>query len=1023
MALRKSDLYRSLWRGCDELRGGMDAGQYQDYILTLLFVKYGTDKAAVDRAGAGGPVQVPPEGSFDRLAEAKGRPDIGARINAAVGALARANGLENVIDLADFHDEEKLGRGREMRDRLTRLVTVFEDLEFRGSRAEGDDLLGDAYEYLMRQFATESGRSKGQFYTPAEVSRVLAKVVGIGPATRPEHTVYDPTCGSGSLLLKVADEAPRGVTLFGQEKDTATWALARMNMYLHGNPAARIAKGDAITGPRFTAGDRLMTFDFAVANPPFSVKSWTSGLDREYGRFSYGRPPEKNGDYAFLLHVLASLKSTGKAAVILPHGVLYRGDAEGAIRRELIEHGLIKGIIGLPANLFYGTSIPACIVLLDKQDAHARDGVFLIDAARGFRKDGTKNRLRGLDEHRIVDVFTRRLEIDGYSRLVPYAEIARAGNDYNLNLARYLDSAEPADVHDLDAHLHGGIPQRDVDALAGYWDAFPQLRATLFEPRRPGYLHLAVEVPRVRPAALDSIEFQKLGTAVRGQADDWFAAHRPALAAVTADTVPGELIATIAEDLLRRFRPTPLLDEYDVYQQLMTYWQETMHDDVVLVMNDGWAGAARPRRARATGYDRNGKPKFEDAHIVLGSRAHTERYVLDLIPPELVVARFLPAERAEVDARSAAAGRTARELAAFLGEHAGEDGPLADAVDDDRVTPASATAARTRASDPGTAAALAEVVALFAADAAAKRAWRAAQAALDRRTVAVYEHLTADEVRGLVLDDKWHATLRDRIARETRALVVALVARVQQLGERYAETLDQLDDRAGGAAGADLLRGVRRLPGFTAPWRQVHLGDHVRFVKTVPLTRAQLDHESPLRYLHYGDIHTGTSVHLDAARAVMPRVDPALAGNAGRLRVGDLVFADASEDPAGVGRSVELVSVPDGGVVSGLHTIAARFDPSVLADGYKGYLQFIPAFREALLRLAAGTKVLATTRASIASITLALPEPAEQRAIAAALTGADRAVAIAQRRLEKLRSIQLATMQTLLSTGTPGPRA
>lgn len=341
----------------EELRGGMDASQYKDYILTLLFVKYVSDKA---KAGKNSLIDVPSGGSFDDMIALKDDKEIGDKINKIIAKLAEANDLQKVIDQADFNDEEKLGKGKEMQDRLTKLVSIFADLDFRGSRAEGDDLLGDAYEYLMRHFATESGKSKGQFYTPAEVSRILAKIIGIGPNTKQDQTVYDPTCGSGSLLLKVADEAPHGITIYGQEKDNATWALYKMNMILHGNEIADIRKGDTITSPRFLNGAQLRTFDFAVANPPFSVKSWSNGLENDYGRFEFGRPPEKNGDYTFLLHILKSLKSTGKAAVILPHGVLFRGNAEATIRKALIERGYIKGIIGLPPNLFYGTGIPAC---------------------------------------------------------------------------------------------------------------------------------------------------------------------------------------------------------------------------------------------------------------------------------------------------------------------------------------------------------------------------------------------------------------------------------------------------------------------------------------------------------------------------------------------------------------------------------------------------------------------------------------------------------------------------------------
>ena len=507
MALKKSDLYSSLWASCDQLRGGMDASQYKDYILTLLFVKYVSDKAKSDTNSL---IDVPAGGSFDDMLAAKGDKEIGDRFNKIIAKLAEANDLRNVIDQADFNDEEKLGKGKEMQDRLSKLVTIFNDLDFRGSRAEGDDLLGDAYEYLMRHFATESGKSKGQFYTPAEVSRILAKVVGIGPNTRQDQTVYDPACGSGSLLLKAAAEAPRGMTIYGQEKDNATWALSKMNMILHGNEIADIEKGDTITSPQFTKGDHLRTFDYIVMNPPFSVKSWNNGLENDYGRFEYGRPPEKNGDYAFLLHALTSLKSTGKAAIILPHGVLFRGNAEATIRLNLLKRGFIKGVIGLPPNLFYGTGIPACVVILDKENAQARTGVFMIDASKGLMKDGNKNRLRSQDIHKVVDTFNKQVEIDRYSRMVPMSEVADAKNDYNLNIPRYIDSSEPEDLQDLSAHLYGGIPDRDLDALQPYWDAFPQLRSHIFTPNRPGYSDLTIDVSAVQQAIFDAPGFRKL---------------------------------------------------------------------------------------------------------------------------------------------------------------------------------------------------------------------------------------------------------------------------------------------------------------------------------------------------------------------------------------------------------------------------------------------------------------------------------------------------------------------------------
>src|SRR6202165_5081346 len=283
----------------------MDASQYKDYILTLLFVKYVSDKAKADPNSL---IDVPKGGSFDDMLAAKGDKEIGDRINKIISALAEANGLKKVIDLADFNDEEKLGKGKEMQDRLSALVAIFANLDFRGSRAEGDDLLGDAYEYLMRHFATESGKSKGQFYTPAEVSIIMAKVVGISKAKSQAQTIYDPTCGSGSLLLKAADESRTGVTIYGQEMDNATAALAKMNMILHDNPTAEIWQDNSLSSPHFMLENgNLKTFDFVVANPPFSNKAWSNGFDPVndlYQRFEDGVPPRKNGHDAFLLHSL-----------------------------------------------------------------------------------------------------------------------------------------------------------------------------------------------------------------------------------------------------------------------------------------------------------------------------------------------------------------------------------------------------------------------------------------------------------------------------------------------------------------------------------------------------------------------------------------------------------------------------------------------------------------------------------------------------------------------------------------------
>jgi len=507
MAVKKSELYSSLWASCDSLRGGMDSSQYKDYILTLLFVKYVSDKF---KGVAYGDIDVPDGGSFSDMLALIGNKNIGEEMDKIIAKLAEANSLRGVIDNAHFNDEDKLGKGKEMVDKLSELLGIFRDQmpDFSKNRADGDDIIGDAYEYLMRNFATESGKSKGQFYTPAEVSRILAKVVGIEHATGNEVTLYDPACGSGSLLIRAAEAAPVDVAIYGQEKETTTAGLARMNLVLHNRATAEIKGGySTFSDPQYknpNDDSALRQFDFAVVNPPFSDKNWTHGL-KEYGRFDgYGdRPPQKNGDFAWLLHIIKSLKHNGKAAVILPHGVLFRGNAEATIRQSIIR--FIKGIIGLPANLFYGTGIPACIIIIDKENADERDGIFMVDASRDFIKDGNKNRLRERDVYKITTVFNQWMELPHYSRFVPISEIE--GNTYNLNIPRYIDSGEAEDLQNIDGHLNGGIPDEDVESLSRYWEAFPNLRGQLFMLFRDGFDSLTVGKSEVRDTIFDDKEF------------------------------------------------------------------------------------------------------------------------------------------------------------------------------------------------------------------------------------------------------------------------------------------------------------------------------------------------------------------------------------------------------------------------------------------------------------------------------------------------------------------------------------
>jgi len=672
MPLKKSELYSSIWKSCDELRGGMDASQYKDYVLVMLFVKYVSDKYAGQR----NPLIVVPEGGgFADMVSLKGSKDIGDKMNKIIGELAAANDLKGVIDTADFNDADKLGRGKEMQDRLSNLVAIFEDpgLDFSRNRAEGDDLLGDAYEYLMRNFATESGKSKGQFYTPAEVSRIMAKVIGVSNASSADTTIYDPACGSGSLLLKAADEAQTKITIYGQEKDNATRALARMNMILHDHPAAEIWQDNTLSNPHYKEKDgSLKRFDFVVANPPFSYKAWRSGFDPEndlYGRFEDGVPPQKNGDYAFLQHLLRSMKSTAKGAIILPHGVLFRGNVEGDIRRNLVRKGYIQGIIGLPANLFYGTGIPACILVLNKEDAAERKGIYMINASQGFEKDGNKNRLRHQDIQKIVDVWQGQLEISGYSRMVPLAEISDPKNDFNLNIPRYIDNSEEEDLQDIEAHLRGGIPQRDIESLRVYWDVFPSLGRDLFEDDRPGYAQLRIPAAQIKGAILDHTEFEAYKDEVLARFADWQSRSRPALTGLEVGASPKALIAALGADLLETFAPARLIDKYDVYQHLMRYWIETLQDDVYLIVDEGWEQANKLRLIK----DENGKSK-EKEDIKIGKR----KYKSDLIPPSLIIARYFSPEKQALQALEAELDGAVSQLDELEEEHGSDEGALSD---------------------------------------------------------------------------------------------------------------------------------------------------------------------------------------------------------------------------------------------------------------------------------------------------------------------------------------------------------
>ena len=803
MAIKKSDLYSSLWQSCDELRGGMDASQYKDYVLFMLFIKYITDKYG-DSTEFAPPIAIPKGAGFTDMLELRGKSDIGDRINTQVVApLVQANTRLARSDFPDFNDPSKLGQGSEMVERLTNLISIFArpELDFSRNGAEHDDILGDAYEYLMRHFATESGKSKGQFYTPAEVSRVIAKVIGISEQNTKASTIaYDPTCGSGSLLLKVAAQAGKRITLEGQEKDVTTAGLARMNMILHDFPTANIVAGSTLAAPKFRDGAQLRTYDYVVANPPFSDKTWTTGLTPStdaFQRFAWGEPPTKQGDYAYLLHIIRSMKSRGTGACVLPHGVLFRGNAEATIRERLVHSGFLKGIIGLPPNLFYGTGIPACIVVIDKDNAASRKGVFMIDASKGFRKDGAKNRLREQDIHRIVDTFTRKVDVPRYARMVPIDEIANSKNNYNLNLPRYIDSTEPEDLQDIDGHLGGGIPEQDINALDSYWEILPNLRSFLFESAgRPGYVRLKPALTEMKREILEHREFSAFQQKVGKIFEQWRTATTPYLTGFGKDGHPKELIETIAEKLLAAFGQAPLVDAYDVYQHLMDYWAESMQDDSYLIAAEGWVRGAQPREIVKV-KDKNSKLIWPEPHDYLKG---VRRFKSDLVPAFTVVARYFVSERDAIEALNNHLAAMEQELNEMREENGGEDGLLAEVIegegDKQKIT---AKAVRARLKEIGTDPLYADERATLGSYADLLRqqslvkSWRkAAEEDLDKKIDAKYPILTEPEIKTLVVNDRWMAHLSASLQREVDRVSQTLTGRIRQLAERYATPLPRL---------------------------------------------------------------------------------------------------------------------------------------------------------------------------------------------------------------------------------------
>ncbi|WRG22600.1 type I restriction-modification system subunit M [Helicobacter pylori] len=795
MAIKKSELYSSLWAGADSLRGGMDASEYKNYVLNLLFLKYISDKA---KNNMDSEIEVPQGCFYEDILALEGDKEIGDKLNKIIAKIAERNDLKGVIDSVDFNDNTKLGEGKAMVDTLSNLVKIFADLSLGAHGALDDDLLGDAYEYLMRHFASESGKSKGQFYTPSEVSLLLSLLLGIDENTRQDKSIYDPACGSGSLLLKASSLAgKKGLTIYGQEKDISTTALCKMNMILHNSATADIAKGGSSTlsNPLFIKNGMLQTFDYVVANPPFSLKNWTDGLSIDpkskqvindhFNRFEDGTPPEKNGDFAFLLHIIKSLNPTGKGAVILPHGVLFRGNAEGVIRKNLLLKGYIKGVIGLAPNLFYGTSIPACVIILDKENAHARKGVFVIDASKDFKKDGNKNRLRDQDVQKMIDTFNAHKEIPYYSKMVSLEEIS--ANDYNLNIARYIAAKQELEKDLLaliNSHKASYLPKNEIKAYDPYFKVFKELKNTLFKKSdKEGYYALKTECENIKELITQSSEFQTFHASVLSAFD------RLDLFETFNDLEPGfnpkTLIESVCQKVLKEFEKVGILDKYGVYQLFKDYYNEVLQDDWFLLSFNGFESAKELRKLNPL-KDKNKKANYLEEPDFIIQKTH---YKSDLIPKHLIKQRFFEKETKELEALENALNEKEADFEEFIEEHSSEEGLFYELKINESVLKKELK----NATDLEYKEILKTALELLEAKNKALKMKNKAYEELELKAFHQYKNLKLGEIKDLIIQDKWLKSLKNALENKILKRINAFTSALNKIISNYSNSLLELD--------------------------------------------------------------------------------------------------------------------------------------------------------------------------------------------------------------------------------------
>lgn len=792
MALKKSEIYSTLTKCANKLRSnsGIGAESFKNYVLIILFLKYVSDKV---KSGDNTVLEIPEGCYFEDIVALKGKKTIGDSLNKIIEKISDANGLQDIINLSD-HDfcDKKLGNAEDSSKLIAELISAFQDdgLDFSHNRAADDDLIGDAYEYLMRNFASLAGKDKGQFFTPTEISRLMALLIGIDQDDRSMVSAYDPTCGSGSLLLRVRAAAKHNVSLDGQDIDPANIELSYMNMVIHGCETPDIRQGDTLNSPKHTINERLQTYDYVVSNPKFSLHNWmlTAKETDKYGRWSpdMGVPPQQYGDFAFLLHCVKSMKPNGKCAIILPNGVLTRGGDEEKLRKWLMEQRLLSGIIAFPANAFYGTSIAGNVLVLDNH--RVADGVFFIDASElGYKDADSKIRLREQDIKRVIDVWRARKDVPHFAHLSTFESTQQEGeetpmyeiqrNGYNLNMSRYVVPKDKEIHQNIDGHLHGGIPAYDIDQLQGYWDMCPSLREALFVPFREGFYSLAVDKHKVSETIKSEPSFKAQEDVFCNTIQQWCEQTKPLMLAVGKENKPKDVIAQWGQNILDTFKKChSLVDAYDVYDQLLGYYNDSMQDDLFMISRDGWMPKLIEPAKKS--------PKWTDL-------------TCDLLPVSLAVQVLLPDLKRQFDAKTSELANVQEQMSTMIEE---DEGYLDDSVFYGKRNAATIKKKLKEAAQPDMQGVYSkeqrdlwqQFLDLLEKEKSIKAEIKVLDAKLYKEIKRVYAELTEDEARSIIVNDKWLADIIALINNEMQTAMHRIVTEVNDMHDRYEFTVGQL---------------------------------------------------------------------------------------------------------------------------------------------------------------------------------------------------------------------------------------